>query len=218
ISFRFSDLPTELALIIFEHAARPTFAQYAPYTKDPYLSALSLCKVSKIVRRTVLPELLHTVLLLEACHLLAFIRALRMQKKYIDQQHELAFDYASCIHRVSIGEFWGAVRDPLVPFYPPVMAKLDWELDISLLAPVILGVPSLAINFDSLDILSKCLKNVYNSNVDLNIDHRNYLRPWSTKSLTLLGHCSTPWWSLVESAHGYAFLASIQHLTVLFPT
>ncbi|KAG1794116.1 uncharacterized protein HD556DRAFT_440204, partial [Suillus plorans] len=97
ISFRFNDLPTELALIIFKHAAQPPFVQHAPYTRDLYSSALSLCRVSKIVRCAVLPELLHTVLLSTARQLLAFIWALHMQKKYIDQQHDLAFDYASCV-------------------------------------------------------------------------------------------------------------------------
>ncbi|KAG2158632.1 uncharacterized protein EDB93DRAFT_1049874, partial [Suillus bovinus] len=216
ISFRYSDLPADLALIIFEYAAQPTFAQYAPYTNDTYSSALSLCQVSKIVRRTVLPELLHTVSLSEARHLLAFVQALRMQKKYIDQQDDLAFDYAPCVHRVSIGEFRGAVRDPAVPFFPPSMAKLDWEFDISLLAPVVLGVSSLAINIDSIDLLLKCLKNACNSDVDLDVDHNNSTLPWSTRSLTLSGYVTHSWWPFVDSNHGHAFLASIQHLTLLF--
>ncbi|KAG2335970.1 hypothetical protein BDR05DRAFT_180085 [Suillus weaverae] len=64
---RFSDLPTELALLIFKYAAQTTFAQHTPYTtRNPYSSALSLSRVSKIVRRTVLSEILHTVLLPEA--------------------------------------------------------------------------------------------------------------------------------------------------------
>ncbi|KAG1789576.1 hypothetical protein EV424DRAFT_1297630, partial [Suillus variegatus] len=215
ISFGFNDLPTELALIIFKLAAQPPFAQHAPFTRDPYSSALSLCQVSKIVRRAALPELLHTVLLSTARQLLAFIWALRMQKKYIDQQHDLSFDYASCVDMMSIGDFRGPLQSPPIPFSPLPMPELECELDISLLAPVILGASSLAIHFNNLNLLSKCLKHACNSDVDLNVDHKNSLLPWSTRSLTLLGMFFHPWWPFVGSVHGYAFLASIQHLTLL---
>ncbi|KAG2125425.1 uncharacterized protein EDB93DRAFT_1097863, partial [Suillus bovinus] len=207
--FRFSNLPTDLALIIFEHAAQPTFAEYATYTRDPYSSALSLCQVSKTVRRTVLPELLDTVLLPKACHLVAFVRALRMQKKYNDQQHDLAFDYASRVHKMSIGGYRGPLQSPFS--FPTYLAKLE-EFDISLLAPVILGVSSLEISYGSLEILLRCLKNACNSDVG----HGNSPLAWSMRSLTLLGDFSRRWWPFVESVHGRSFLASVQHLTLLF--
>ncbi|KAG1793223.1 hypothetical protein EV424DRAFT_1336091, partial [Suillus variegatus] len=213
ISFRFNDLPTELALIIFKHVAQPPFAQHTPYTRDLYSSALSLCQVSKIVRRAVLPELLYTVLLSTPRHLLAFVRALRMQRTYIDQQHNLIFDYASCVHRMSIGGSRWPVRIP-GPYFPLPMPELECEFDISLLAPVILGASSLAISFQDLNLLSKCLKHACNSDVDLNVDHKNSLLPWSMRSLTLLGSFSHSWWPFMGSVHGYAFLASIQHLTL----
>ncbi|KAG1898987.1 uncharacterized protein F5891DRAFT_912463, partial [Suillus fuscotomentosus] len=215
ISFRFDDLPTELALIIFKYAAQPPFAQYAPFTRDPYSSALSLCQVSKIVRRAALPEILHTVLLSTTHDLLAFVRALRMQKTYMDQQHDLAFDYAPCVHTMSIGHFRGPLRSPPNSYFSVPMPELEGEIDISLLAPVILGASSLAINFNNLNLLSNCLKHACNSDVDLNVDHKNSLLPWSIRSLTLLGHFFDPWWSFMGSVHGYAFLASIQHLTLL---
>ncbi|KAG2098413.1 uncharacterized protein F5147DRAFT_713869 [Suillus discolor] len=218
ISFRFNDLPTELALIIFKHAAQPPFAQYAPFTRDPYSSALSICQVSKIVRRAALPELLHTVLLSTPPDLLAFVRALRMQKTYIDQRHDLAFDYASCVHRMSIGHFRGPLQSTPHSYFPLPMSELEGELDISLLAPVILGASSLAISYNHLNLLSKSLKHACNSDVDLNVDHKNSLLPWSMRSLTLLGRFSHPWWPFVGSVHGYAFLTSIQHLTLLFST
>ncbi|KAG2050934.1 hypothetical protein BDR06DRAFT_1010874 [Suillus hirtellus] len=216
ISSRFNDLPTELALIIFKHAAQPPFVQHAPYTRDPYSSALSLCQVSKIVRRAVLPELLHTVLLSTARHLLAFVRARRMQKTYMDQQHDLAFDYASCVHSMSIGNVRGPQYNSAPYFYP--MPELEGEFDISLLALVILSASSLAINLNNINLLSKCLKHACKSNVDLNVDHENSVLPWSMRSLTLPGSFSYPWWPFVMSVHGYAFLASIQHLTLLFST
>ncbi|KAG2757044.1 hypothetical protein P692DRAFT_201378656 [Suillus brevipes Sb2] len=156
-STRISDLPTELALVIFKLAAQPNFAQPDTYaTKHPYSSALSLSRVSTFVRRTVLPDLLHTVLLAEARHVEAFIRALRMQKTYVDnQQDDLSLDYTSCVHRMWIGECRRLLRDPDAPFISsvtPSVAEPDSESDVSLLAPVILAVPSLAIEFVSLDI------------------------------------------------------------------
>ncbi|KAG1808643.1 uncharacterized protein BJ212DRAFT_641872 [Suillus subaureus] len=213
----FSDLPTELALLIFKYAARPNFAQPDTHTpKNPYSSALSLSYVSKVVRRTVLPELLYTVSLPEARHVAAFILALRTQKKYVDR--DLSLDYASCVHRMWIGECRGPLRDSNAPFitnFTPSAAEPDSEPDVSLLAPVILAVPSLAIEFVSLDILLGCLKYVCNSDVDLNVDHINSPLPWSTKSLTLSGSISFRWWSFMGTIHGYTFLTSIQHLTLL---
>lgn len=215
ISFRFSDLPTELALLIFKYAAQPTFAQRAPYTsRNPYSSALSLSRVSKIVRRTVLPEILHTVLLPGTRHVAAFVRALRMQKTYVAQeQHDLSLDYSSCVRRMSIGASLRLLRDPTVPFFgfTPSLSELDSEFDVSLLAPVILAVSSLEIDFGSLDILSGCLEHVCNSDADV----VNSSLSWSTKNLTLSGGFSGRWWSFVGSVHGHKFLASIQHLTLL---
>ncbi|KAG2343979.1 hypothetical protein BDR05DRAFT_208768 [Suillus weaverae] len=220
---RFSDLPVELALLIFKYAALPNFAQPDTYaTKNPYSSALSLSRVSKIVRRTVLPELLHTVLLPGDRHVTAFIRALRMQRTYIDQQqHDLSLDYASRVHRMRIGECQWPLRDPSAPFissFTPSAAEPDSESDVSLLAPLILAVPSLAIEFVSLELLLGCLKHVCNSDVDLNADHRNSPFPWSTKSLTLSGSISLRWWPFMGTIHGYTFLTSIQHLTLLSST
>ncbi|KAG2050922.1 hypothetical protein BDR06DRAFT_624796 [Suillus hirtellus] len=218
ISFRFNDLPTELALVVFKHAAQPPFAQYVPYTRDPYSSALSLCQVSTNIRRAVLPELLHTVSLSTPRHLLAFVQALRMQKTYIDQQHDLAFDYAPCVLRMSIGEFRGAVHIPVPCTPPPPMPELEskFDIDIDLLAPVILGVSSLTIDLRNLNLLTRCLKHLCNSDVDLDVDHKKSLFPLSMRSLTLSGKFPYLWHPFVRSDYGYVFLASIQHLTVLF--
>jgi len=67
--------------MIFEYAARPTFDQADLYdARSPYSSAIALCRVFKIVRRVVLPELLHTILLPDFRHVAKFVHALRMQK------------------------------------------------------------------------------------------------------------------------------------------
>ncbi|KAG1788234.1 uncharacterized protein HD556DRAFT_909044 [Suillus plorans] len=219
----FSDLPAELALIIFKYAAQPDFTQPNTwFTKNSYSSALKISLVSKIVRRTVLPELLHTVLLPEVHHVAAFIQALRMQKTYVDQQqYDLSLDYTSHVHRMWFGYFRGPLSNPQPTFISssiPSATKPDSESDVSLLAPVILAVPSLAIECASLHVLSDCLKYACNSDVDLNIDHKDSPLPWSTKSLTLSGNVTSRWWPFIGSIHGYTFLTSIQHLTLLAPS
>ncbi|KAG2075754.1 hypothetical protein BDR04DRAFT_1091380 [Suillus decipiens] len=220
ISFRFRDLPAELVLIIFKYAARPTFPRpgtIAP--KNPYSSALSLSQVSKIVRRAVLPELLHTVLLPEARHVGAFIQALRMQKTYVNQnQRDLSFDYASRVHRMWIGECRGRLND-FIDYLTLSAAEPDSESDVSLLSPVILAVPSLAMEFFSLDILLGCLEYACSSSdIDLDVDRNNSPLPWSTKSLTLSGSVVAGWYNFVGYIHGYTFLTTIQHLTLLTST
>lgn len=213
---RFSELPTDIAILVFTHAAQPTFAQPATFaTNNPYSLALSLSCVCKIARRCVLPEILHTVLLAESRHVTAFVQALRMQKTYAEQQqHDLSLDYASRVHRMWIGEFGGLLR---IPNAPSIRSEPGSELDVSLLAPVLLATPSLSLDFASLDVLLGCLEHAWNSDIDLNVnvDRRSSLLPWSTKKLTLSGCPSRQWWPFIGTVHGYTFLASIQHLTLL---
>ncbi|KAG2351064.1 hypothetical protein BDR07DRAFT_1446950 [Suillus spraguei] len=211
---RFSDLPTELALLIFKYAAQPTFAQPETYaTKNPYSSAISLSCVSKFVRRIVLPEILHTVLLPEDRHIAAFERALRMQKTYIDQeQQDLIFDYTSCVRRIWIGEIRMLLSTPNDPFGPDCDV-----LDATLLAPLILAVPSLAIDCTSLNILSVCLAQACNPHLGFNLDDRNSPLPWNTKSLTLSGDFFLyQWQGFIAGIRGYSFIASIPHFTSLY--
>lgn len=210
---RFSDLPTELAILILKYAAQPTFAQPETYaTKNPYSSAISLSCVSKLVRRIVLPEILHTVLLPKQRHVVAFERALRMQKTYIDQeQQDLIFDYTSCVRRVWIGYIRMLLSSPNDPFEP------DWDvLDTTLLAPVILAVPSLAINCDSVSLLSVCLAQACKPHLGFNLDDRNSPLPWNTKSFTLSGGFLGHWRGFMSTIPVYSFLASISHFTSLY--
>jgi hypothetical protein len=51
--FPFVNLSTELVLLILAFAARPDFAQ-TDEEKNPYSSALALCRLSRITRRAVL--------------------------------------------------------------------------------------------------------------------------------------------------------------------
>ncbi|KAG0705652.1 hypothetical protein DFH29DRAFT_779405, partial [Suillus ampliporus] len=67
--FPFFELPTELVLLVFKYAAKPTFYKtYRHDRRNPYSSVLALCHVSRIVSRAVLPEFLRTVLLSAPCN------------------------------------------------------------------------------------------------------------------------------------------------------
>ncbi|KAG1725067.1 uncharacterized protein EDB91DRAFT_1254926 [Suillus paluster] len=193
------ELPTELVLLILSYAAKPTFSQADNYdAKNPYASAATLCLVSRIVRRTVLPELLHT-------HSSTLFS---MQKAYAQQKHHLHFEYAPHIRRIWIGEILHLPPQPLWPLssmlYPPP------ALDFSLLSPVVLAAESLALDFLSVKyLLAGCLEHAWHSQV---VDHERPL-PWNTKTMTVSG--AYPWFSLEITPQGRAFLASISHLVSL---
>ncbi|KAG1788651.1 uncharacterized protein HD556DRAFT_1190612, partial [Suillus plorans] len=94
IRFTISDLPIEIALIVLTYAAKPTFSQEEKYDdKNPYSTAVSLCLVSRLVRRAILPELLQTILLRRPCGMNMFANALCMQKAYAEKESDLVFDY-----------------------------------------------------------------------------------------------------------------------------
>ncbi|OAX40292.1 hypothetical protein K503DRAFT_768694 [Rhizopogon vinicolor AM-OR11-026] len=221
--FPFVNLSTELCLLIFAYAARPTFAQTDDYdARNPYSSALALCRVSHIVRRAVLPELLRTVLLSEDSNVTAFVHALRMQKAYAEQWNHLHFAYEAHIRRIWIGEI----------FQPPPVAphgslspnslsytSSDSEIDFSLLAPVLLGAQSLALDFSSLFLLHGCLYYAWHSHMDMKVrlGVGRFSPPWSTKTLTLSGE-HTPWRPFMNTTEGSAFLASTSRLIFLSPT
>jgi len=214
--FPFANLSTELILLIFAHAATPTFVKSSDDTSEnPYASALSLCHVSKIVRRTVLPELLRTVMLPEYKNVTAFVRALRMQRAFALQENDLRFDYAGRIDRIWFGRI--CEPPPQAPvhsnFASSIMSELD--VDFSLLAPVLLSSPSLALDFESLWLLYGCLESAWNSHNYMNDIERT--PPRRTTNLTLVGAFNR-WRPLTSTTEGSAFLASISRLSFLSPT
>ncbi|KAG2126066.1 hypothetical protein DEU56DRAFT_983045 [Suillus clintonianus] len=209
-TFPFSDLPVELVLIILRYYVQPTFDQTAPYySKSPYSNARALCHFSRAVRRAVLPELLHTILLGDCQKVRVFVLALHMQKIYAEKANHLHFDYIPHVHKIWIGPDGGH----LIPNYLD-----DWvyaselKLAISLLAPVLLAAPKLAIAFTSLDLLSQCLAHAWKSHTDTNVNDEHSPPPWNTHTLTLSGD-SDSLWRLTTTPQGSAFLASISHLT-----
>ncbi|KAG2752992.1 hypothetical protein P692DRAFT_201862747 [Suillus brevipes Sb2] len=96
---------------------------------------ISLCHVSRLVRPTVLPEFLHTVLLPKRRNLEAFTFALESQKEYAEKKSHLAFDYIPAVQRMWISR---------------TTEDLLWDgdklnLHMTTLLPVLLAVPTLAV-------------------------------------------------------------------------
>ncbi|KAG1841489.1 hypothetical protein C8R48DRAFT_739022 [Suillus tomentosus] len=200
LSFPFGDLPVELVLLILKYAAQPSFSQIAPYkSKNPYSSALALCLVSKEVRKTVLPEILHTVLLPQLRNVTAFVDTLRMQQAYAQQDYQFKFDYAKHVRRMWMGQFRGSLSG----LSPNEFGQMQSGLDLSPLAPVLLAAPSIAVDFENLGLLSGCLFHAWKSPV-----------PYSPKTLMVTGteSMTRQWSSFIKTDHGAAFLASISNV------
>lgn len=210
----FTDLPTEINFLILTHAARPTFSQTDPRWdgRSYYSSALALCCVSRTIRRIIFPELVHTVFLVKANNVLAFVHALNMQKVYAQQKNHLYVDYALYVRKIWISEALGSSFKYKVPHSD--------NIDFSLLAPVLLAAQSLALDFGSLSLLNGCLEYAWNSHVDLNVDQEYSPNlPWSTRTLTLLEDSPpielSQSYPLTNTAPERAFLASISRIITL---
>ncbi|KAG2073512.1 hypothetical protein BDR04DRAFT_286811 [Suillus decipiens] len=195
----FVNLPTELVLAILKYAAEPTFIQSDQYeSKNPYSTAHTLCLVSRFFRSVALPEMLHTVLL-GFRNVTAFVHALRMQEIYAETNSDLRLAYTHHIRNIWVGHFRAGTPVP--------------ELDLGLLAPVLLSAPSLAIDFSNMDLLTRCVEHAW-THMDSNINRECSPPPWSTKTLTLSG-MNTSLWHINMHPSGLAFLASIAHLVAL---
>lgn len=225
--FPFSNLPTELACRILRYSAQATFDQTDRYqVKSPYSSARTLCLVSKDVRRIVLPELLHTILLPKSENLNRFVDALRMQEEYAEIQkqndlrlergeeqipNDLYFQYAPHIHKIWIG----CIHDKIVP-NPSLQSDYTSarKLTISVLTPVLLAAPSIALGSTSLKLFSECLEHAWKSRADTDASDEHSPPPWKTQALTLSGEtvANGPWELLTNTPQGSAFLSSISHL------
>lgn len=186
--------------------------------RSPYSSALALCRVSKIVRRVVLPELLHTILLPDSRHVVKFVHALRMQKAYKEKGNDLHFEYIPRVRKMWIVSHGGNLTPAHSPHPSRAYALTPSEspLDISLVAPILLAVPSLALSCTSLDLLVECLEHAWKSRAATHVDSEHSPHPWNTQTLTL---SCTPitagprWERLTDTPQGSAFLASISHLS-----
>ncbi|KAG1762392.1 hypothetical protein EDD22DRAFT_579774 [Suillus occidentalis] len=209
ICLSFSDLPVEIALIIFKYAAKPTFSQKEEYNdQNPYANALSLCLVSRLVRLTVLPELLHTVLLPTRRSLEAFASALESQKKYTEDSSHLAFDYTHAVQRLWLAE----------PGKNPIL-DAGLKQRITTLLPVLLAVPTLAVQPGYLSLIDESLEGSQSLGTDPNVDQRTLPCTWENPDcnggdLPAL-HQALPIHSPKTCTKNRAFLASVSHLTYL---
>ncbi|KAG1762416.1 hypothetical protein EDD22DRAFT_1050723 [Suillus occidentalis] len=224
--FPFSKLPNELILLIFKYAAQPTFDQDERYkSKSPYSPALTLCLVSKLARRAVLPELLHTVLLPKSDNLKMFVRALLMQKQYEEIRNnlqlncgddqtpnDLYFKYTPHVHKIWIDACYD---ENIVPddFFPPDYAPAR-QVATSALNTVLSTVQSVALSWEGLKLLSECLEHAWKSGTDTNANDQHFPPPWNTRTLTMFGwSCCQGMWKFLDTPQGSAFLSSISHLT-----
>ncbi|KAG2122355.1 hypothetical protein DEU56DRAFT_832503 [Suillus clintonianus] len=227
-TFPFSYLPVELVLIILRYYAQPTFDQTAPYSsKSPYSNARALCHFSRAVRRTVLPGLLHTILLGDNDTVRVFVHALHMQKMYAEKANHLRFDYIPHVHKIWIGPHGS--RDPPPYRLHRIRASgytlIERPLAISLLSPVLLAAPSIALDWTSMDLLEGCLEHAWKSRAatHANNEHSPLAPPWNTKTLILSYDSKPPtsgaWWGcLTDTPQGSAFLQSISHLSTTSST
>ncbi|KAG2366396.1 hypothetical protein BDR07DRAFT_1606943 [Suillus spraguei] len=206
IRFRFSDLPREIALMVFKYAAEPTFSQKEEYAdKNPYATALSLCLVSRLVRRTILPEFLHTISLRRCLSLKMFANALLMQKAYAEKKSDLFVDYTSLVQRM-----W-ASRENSSAF----LRYIELEGCMDLLLPVLLAVPELAIDRSYLYIIVASARNAWNPRANPNVDNGPSLFPVKTKNLTIMGHYIGFNVFKYHRTRPSIFLKAIHHLTYL---
>ncbi|KAG1899082.1 uncharacterized protein F5891DRAFT_436309 [Suillus fuscotomentosus] len=233
IDFPFSDLPIEIILTICKDAAQPTFSQREKYDiKNPYSTALSLCLVSRLVRRIILPDFLHTILLRRHHSLKKFANALLMQKAYAEKESDFFFDYTSAIQRMWISNafdyfVYAEPRPPnnarFILFMAHFFSSKTDELrrNISVLLPVILAATELAVDRRHLRLVMRSVQDAWSSRTDLNVGgHSSF--PGKTKNLTIIreGDDLDTWTGqnpdfFSDEIKESVFLASIPHLTHL---
>ncbi|KAG1786685.1 uncharacterized protein HD556DRAFT_1505250, partial [Suillus plorans] len=210
----FSNLPIEIALIVLTYAAKPTFSQEEKYDdKNPYSTAVSLCLVSRLVRRTILPELLHTILLRRPYSVNMFANALRMQKAYAEKESDLVFDYISTIKRVWIDDSCNYPVDTNDFYIAYRSGNSQFDQNMDVLVPVILATPALAINSYQLLRVMESVQNAWDFYTDRNISRHSSF-PGKPKSLTLTGldvNCKI----LHDICGGFIFLTWITRITCL---
>ncbi|KAG1774582.1 hypothetical protein EV702DRAFT_1123055 [Suillus placidus] len=208
ICFGFSDLPLEIALLILKYAAQPTLSQRENYTdKNPYSSALSLCLVSRLMRRTVLPELLHTISLRRFRSMQSFAKAQLIQKMYAAKNSDLFSDYTTIVQRMWLGNYSNTSMAPR-------LRQSEHKRVMSMLVPMLLAAPALAIDCDHSKLVIQSMEDAWTSRTDPNVGHGHSSFPGKTQSLTIMGH-NTESEIFKNTRKGSVFLASIPHLTYL---
>ncbi|KAG1867067.1 hypothetical protein C8R48DRAFT_704090 [Suillus tomentosus] len=221
-----SKLPIEIILTICKDAAQPTFSQREKYDiKNPYSTALFLCLVSRLVRRIIFPDFLHTILLRRRHSLKKFANALLMQKAYAEKKNDLFFDYTSAVQRMWISDAFdyfvyakARSEDQDSPFFWQTRYSVPNEdeeraRNISMLLPVILAAPELAVDRCHLGYIRDSVQNAWSSRTDPNVGgHSSF--PGKTKNLIIIRQAENTG-VYDASVRISVFLASIPHLTYL---
>ncbi|KAG1849584.1 hypothetical protein C8R48DRAFT_677010 [Suillus tomentosus] len=219
-------LSIEIILTICKDAAQPTFSQREKYDiKNPYSTALSLCLVSRLVRRVILPDFLRTILLRRRHSVKKFANALLMQKAYAEKKSDLFFDYTSAVQRMWISDafdYFVYAEARLENQDSPVFWHARYlfsnrdearERNISVLLPVILAATELAVDRRHLRYIMHSVQDAWSSRTDLNVGgHSSF--PGKTKNLTIIRQAQDVV-SIYDHVITFVFLASIPHLTHL---
>ncbi|OAX33828.1 hypothetical protein K503DRAFT_869303 [Rhizopogon vinicolor AM-OR11-026] len=225
VQYPFVNLPIELVLLILAFAARPNFVRISGGTQnrgDRYSSALKICRVSRDVRRTILPVMLETVILEEDPHMMAFYRALRMQKEYARHEHHLWFDYIPHICKIWVGKIckprgetscmWSVCGSNRSSSCMWRCMATEPDMDFNILAPVLLAAPSLALDGQSLYILDSCLQAALRGTFDTKIWRGRDQPHWRTNLLTLSGYGPDPLRVNTSIDHGSSFFTSLSRV------
>ncbi|KAG1827828.1 hypothetical protein EV424DRAFT_1389474, partial [Suillus variegatus] len=190
------NLPMELLIPILKDAAQLTFS-----SEEKHVDKISIRQP-----RIILPEMLHTVFL-RGHGVKKFGNALLMQKAYADKESDLFFDYTSAIQRMWISHYWESLCNSSE-------GLSGLKLNMSILHPVILAVPVLAIDSEHLKLLVQSVEDAWTSHKDLNNDHEYCPFPGKTQNLTIMSSRGS--WSPFEyNQKTSIFLASIPRLTCL---
>ncbi|KAJ7717830.1 hypothetical protein DFH07DRAFT_860941 [Mycena maculata] len=196
MAFRFTILPTELALEIIRVASLPS-DEDATAPRPSYATALALSSVSHAMRSATMPHLLHSVILATSPQVLCFIDSILLQREFAAFASPLTLDYPLLVRRFWSNECW----EPLMDDEP------EYCINYGALYEVIRGVDSLGLNFRSLHLL-------YNG---LTGPEADPVKDWKCRHVTFAG--ALPRWNPFKSTPGgIAFLSHITHLTLWIPT
>ncbi|KAG1814269.1 uncharacterized protein BJ212DRAFT_360748 [Suillus subaureus] len=146
-----------------------------------------LTRLKNMIRRAVLPELLHTILLPESRNMRVFVQALLIQEAYKQASSDLHFDYAPHVHKMWIGSDGGNLTpaDLLANHREYALQPSERPLAISLLTLVMFAASSLALSCTSVDLLIECLEHAWKSRPVIPINEEHSQPPWNTQTLTL---------------------------------
>ena len=195
--FKFTKLPTEVALEIISLAATPELQDdsfgSAPCSRPYYATALSLASVSYTLWAATIPHLLRTVILHSKRDHAAFIYSIHQQQDFAENGSRLALDYPKLVRRLWSSGGWGPVVDE----------PLDSQLDYTALHQIICAADSVGLTWDSLNILDGQFPSL-----ESGMSHgRTGLR------VTFAGN-NPRWNPLTSTQDGLNFLRQITHLTI----